>query len=131
MILLAFARSIIASSPALEPPPCAPSLAIRALQALLARLEAVDADLRRERNRQEKTEATPMPVTVFDALHHHIAFLEQEQTRSPAATDDHLDRHPNLKRDRDLLRSIPAVAIKPPIDCWPCCGAARSSRSIR
>ena len=91
-----------------QPPP--PE--IRALQALMARLDAVEADLRRERNRQEKIEAVPVPATVLDSLQQHIAFLEQEQTRVQAAIHDHIDRYPGLKQNQDLLRSIPAVGDK-------------------
>ena len=89
-----------------------PSLEIREVQALIARLDAVEADLRREQNRLEKTEAVPAPPTVLDSLQHHIAFLKQEQTRVQAAIHDHIDRHPDLKRDHDLLCSIPAVGDK-------------------
>lgn len=89
-----------------------PSPETRELQALMARLDAVEADLRREQNRLEKTEAVPAPATVLDSLQQHIAFLKQEQTRVQAAIHDRIDRHPGLKQDHDWLRSIPAVGDK-------------------
>lgn len=96
-----------------NPPPWQPpSPEIRELQALMARLDAVEADLRREQNRLEKTEAVPAPATVLDSLQQHIAFLQQEQTRVQTAIHEHIDRHPRLKQDHDLLCSIPAVGEK-------------------
>lgn len=94
--------------PRWQPPP--PE--IRALQALIARLDTVEADLRSERNRQETIEVVPIPATVLDSLQQHVAFLEQEQTRLQAAIHDHIDRDPGLRQDHDLLRSIPAVGDK-------------------
>ena len=89
-----------------------PTPEIRALNALNARLDAVEADLRRERNRQEKAEAVPLPATVAESLQQHIDFLEQEATRLQTAIRCHIDQHPDLRRDRDLLQSIPAVGEK-------------------
>ena len=89
-----------------------PSPEIRELHALLARLDAVETDLRREQNRLEKTEAIPASALVLESLQQHIAFLTQEQTRIQAAIHAHIDRYPTLKQDRDLLRSIPAVGDK-------------------
>lgn len=52
-----------------------PTPEIRELNALIARLDAVEADLRRERNRQEKAEGVALPATVADSLQQHITFL--------------------------------------------------------
>ena len=89
-----------------------PAPEIRELNALIARLDAVEADLRRERNRQEKAEAVALPTTVAESLQQHITFLEQEATRLQTAIHDHVDQHPRLRQDRDLLQSIPAVGEK-------------------
>lgn len=89
-----------------------PAPAVRELQALLARVEALETDLRRERNRQEKATATVTPALIADSLHKGIAFLEQELVRLRQAIDDHIDRHPDLKADRERLQSIPAVGEK-------------------
>lgn len=86
-----------------------PSHEARALQALLARRGAVAEDLRRELNRQEKAEATDTPRLIAQSIAHSIRFLEAELKRLQQAIDDHIDRHPDLKRDMALLTSIPAV----------------------
>ena len=95
--------------PALWQPP---TPEIRELNALIARLDAVEADLRREQNRQEKAEVIPMPTTVTESLQQHIDFLKAEATRLQTALHDHIDQHPRLRQDRDLLLSIPAVGEK-------------------
>ncbi|MGH8160641.1 MAG: IS110 family transposase, partial [Gammaproteobacteria bacterium] len=88
-----------------------PSVQIRALAALLARLEAVEKDLRRERNRLEKTQAGAIaaPEAVLDSLPHSIKALEAERARLKREIEAHYDRHPDLREDRELLKSIPAV----------------------
>ena len=88
-----------------QPPP----LHVRELKALLARRQALADDLQRERNRQEKAEATDTPQRILESLAHTIAFLEQELAALQREADDHIDRHPDLKEDCELLQSIPAV----------------------
>jgi transposase len=95
--------------PALWQPP---TPEIRELHALIARLDAVEADLRREQNRQEKAEVVPRPAPVTESLTQHIDFLKAEATRLQTALQDHIDRHPSLRQDRDLWLSIPAVGEK-------------------
>ena len=79
--------------PALWQPP---TPEIRELHALIARLDAVEADLRREQNRQEKAEVVPGPTPVAESLQQHIDFLKAEATRLQTALQDHIDRHPSL-----------------------------------
>jgi transposase len=81
----------------------------RILQALLARRDAVAEDLRRERNRQEKAEVTDTPPLIVQSITASIGFLEAELKRLQRAIDEHIDHHPDLKRDMALLTSIPAV----------------------
>ncbi len=66
----------------------------------------------RELNRREKTEHTAVPKDVVDSLDHSIAFLREEQRRLVERIRDHIDRHPPLSRDRELLKTIPAVGDK-------------------
>ena len=89
-----------------------PTPEIRELNALIARLDAVEADRRREQNRQEKAEVVPIPAPVAESLKQHLDFLKAEAARLQTAIHDHIDRHPGLRQDRDLLRSIPAVGDK-------------------
>ena len=90
----------------------APSPEVRELKALLTRLEALETDLRRELNRQEKAMVSGAPDRVQASLRTHLAVLKQEIASLQAAIDDHIDRHPTLKADRERLLSIPAVGDK-------------------
>lgn len=97
----------------LKPAPWqAPPVEVRELKALLARLEALEADLRRELNRRETAEVSDVPSLVEDSLNRHTTLLEQEIARLQAAIDSHINRHPHLKEDRERLLSIPAVGDK-------------------
>jgi transposase len=84
----------------------------RELKALLARLQAIEAQIRREQNRLEKAEASPVPPAVRDSLTQSLAFLKASRDRLTRSINDHIDRHPQLKRDKALLQSIPAVGEK-------------------
>lgn len=90
----------------------APPLEIRELKALIARLEALEADARRELNRREKALVAQAPALVQESLDNHLASLGKEIARLQQAIDDHINRHPGLKADRERLLSIPAVGDK-------------------
>ena len=90
----------------------APPLEIRELKALITRLEALETDARRELNRREKALVAQAPALVQESLDNHLASLGKEITRLQRAIDDHIDRHPGLKADRERLLSIPAVGDK-------------------
>src|SRR5512144_1911326 len=63
----------------LKPPAWQPQdPAVRELQALLTRRDAVAQDLRREHNRREKALATATPPCVQQSIDAAIAFLEKE-----------------------------------------------------
>ncbi|AVG17552.1 hypothetical protein CFN79_17715 [Chromobacterium vaccinii] len=79
------------------------------LQALLARREALQQDLRCELNRQEKAEATDTPELIQQSLIESIAFIGTQLAKLQQDIDDHIDRHPELKADLALLSSIPAI----------------------
>jgi transposase len=86
-----------------------PAHEARILQALLARREAIAQDLQRERNRLEKADATDTPSLIQQSIIDSIGFLEKQLTKLQHDIDDHINKHPALKADRDLLTSIPAV----------------------
>lgn len=86
-----------------------PSPQARVLQALLSRREAIAQDLQRERNRQEKADATDTPALIRQSLADSITFLQAQLKRLQQDIDDHIDRHPALKEDLALLNSIPGV----------------------
>jgi len=86
-----------------------PAQEARVLQALLSRREAIAQDLQRERNRLEKADATDTPALIRQSIVTSITFLEQQLAKLQQDIDDHINKHPSLKADRDLLISIPAV----------------------
>lgn len=81
----------------------------RQLKALLSRLEALQTDRQRERNRLEKAQATQTSAAVLDSLQRSLAFLEDEYERLQNDINDPINRHPKLKQDRQLLESIPGI----------------------
>ena len=90
----------------------APPIEIRELKALITRLEALEMDARRELNRREKALVAQAPALVRESLDIHLAALNREIARLQQAIDDHINRHPGLKADRERLLSIPAVGDK-------------------
>jgi len=94
------------TKPALwQPPP----QEVRHLQALLARRDAMENDLQREKNRLEKMNFTEVPQLVMDSLREHIAFLEKALKTLSQNIDSHIDQHPKFKENKELLQSIPGV----------------------
>lgn len=86
-----------------------PTPEARALRALLARREAIAQDLQRELNRLEKAEVTETPALIRQSIDDSIVFLSKQLAKLQDDIDHHIDSHPNLRRDMDLLTSIPAV----------------------
>ena len=89
-----------------------PAPEARMLQALLSRRDAVAQDLQRERNRQEKADATDTPERIRQSLADSIGFLVKQLAELQQDIDRHIDRHPGLKDDMALLQSIPAVGSR-------------------
>lgn len=86
-----------------------PTPEARILQALLARREAIAQDLQRERNRQEKADATETPNLIRQSLAEGIGFLVKQLAKLQQDIDSHIGEHPGLQKDMALLQSIPAV----------------------
>jgi transposase len=82
---------------------------IRVLKALLTRLDAVEKDLQRERNRQEKTLVSDTPATILASIKHMIDPHETERKTREKLIDGHIKAHKQLKENRTLLESIPSV----------------------
>ena len=78
-------------------------------KAILNRLEAVESDLRREKNRLEKDEFSTCSKLVTKSIKTMIKQLEKQQKILDKQIDEHIKNDPDLKRDQDLLLSIPAV----------------------
>lgn len=81
----------------------------RELQAMVRRLEALMADRTRELNRLQSGQHPPV---VKDSIKNHLAFLEDQIVQLESQINDHIDRHPSLKQDKELLTSIPGIGDK-------------------
>lgn len=79
---------------------------VRDLQALVRRLESLLEMHQMEINRMA---AGVTAAAVRESLTEHIGFLEQEMTRTEKLIRDHIDNHPSLREQRDLLLSIPGI----------------------
>ena len=79
------------------------------LKALIARLDAVEKDIQREKSRLEKAELTQASAAVTDSIKTILMHLEAEKKRLLKLIDEHIDQHPDLKSDRTLLESIPGI----------------------
>jgi len=87
-----------------------PSAEWRHLRALARHLDDLQTDLQRQQNRlharQQAAESVP---TVEDNLKQQMNLLQQQIAQVKQAMNDHIDQHPDLKRDRDLMTSIPGI----------------------
>jgi len=97
------ARFCLKQSPRLWTPP---ALEIRELQALLRRLENLNQMHQMETNRVSSGITSPTVQTSVEAT---LAFLDQEIRRLKKQFHEHMEHHPDLKRQRDLLISIPGI----------------------
>lgn len=79
---------------------------VRELQALVRRLESLLEMHQMEVNRLEAGVAA---LSVRESLTEHIAFLDEEIKRTTALIRDHIDQHPTLREQRELLVSIPGI----------------------
>jgi transposase len=92
-----------------EPPAWTPwPVEVRVLQGLVRRRDAVQEMLTQERNRLQAGE---LVAPVRDSLTRHLATLEQELAALDAQIRAHLDQHPTLRAQRDLLETIPGIGV--------------------
>jgi transposase len=90
-----------------EPPAWHPlAREVRDLQALVRRLESLLEMRQMETNRLEAGLST---AQVRDSLSEHITFLDAEIKRTESLIRDHIDQHPRLREQRELLVSIPGI----------------------
>jgi len=82
---------------------------IRELKAMMRRLEALEKDRQRELNRLEASEITGASERVLRSLKDMIEVLEAEIRDLQHDIDEHIDRHPPLKKNRQLLESIKGI----------------------
>lgn len=107
-------RAVLARYGATVKPPLwqPPAPEVVELKGLLTRLQVIEADLARESNRLEKAQVSVTPKLVLDSLHKSLNFLEHEKRELERRINDHIEGHPQLKHDRELLESIPAIGRK-------------------
>lgn len=89
----------------------APSVAERELRALVERLRALVQMRQQEKNRLEAL-AQPADETIRSRVEAHIQWLEREIADLERDIDDHIQGHPQLKHDAELIRSIPGCGEK-------------------
>lgn len=82
---------------------------VRELKVMLRRLDALEKDLHREQNRQEASRVSLPSERVTQSIEDMIATLTAEIQRLQQAIDDHIDRFPELKRNRELLESVKGI----------------------
>ena len=83
-----------------------PALEVQELQAMVRHLHNLRDMRQQERNRCQAGITAP---AVLKTLHEHIAFLDQQIADLLKQIRDHVDRHPPLRQQRDLLTSIPGL----------------------
>ncbi len=76
------------------------------LQAMVRQLDALQATRQQELNRLA---AHPPSAVVRQTIEAHIAFLDAQIKTLKTQIRDHIDRHPDLKSQHDLLTSIPGI----------------------
>jgi transposase len=81
---------------------------VRVLQGLVRRRDAVQEMLTQERNRLQ---AGDLVAPVHASLTRHVATLEAELAALDQQIRDHLDQHPTLRGQRDLLATIPGIGV--------------------
>jgi transposase len=87
-----------------------PDPACYELRALVRHLEDLESDRQRQRNRQDalKHAAQPSP-TVLKNLQAQIDLLSRQIKTVKQQIQDHIDQHPDLKQQRDLLETIKGI----------------------
>jgi len=78
---------------------------VRELQALSRRLDSLLEMRQMEANRLE----VAATAAVTESLAEHLAFLDREVARTEGLIRSHIDTHPGLRGQRDLLVSIPGI----------------------
>lgn len=86
----------------------APSTEWRLLRALVDRVQSLKDMRQQELNRIEASEAMAQSAVVA-MVRDHIAWLDTQIDKIERDINDHIDRHPRLKNDAELMKSIPGI----------------------
>ncbi len=94
---------------------------VRQLQALVRHLSSLEETKQAVDNRLR--DRTALPPLVVEQLQHQHTLLVDQIDQVKHALQDHIDQHPDLKRQRDLMDSIPGIgpltAAKLLAECRP------------
>ncbi len=101
------ARYCLAMAPAPWTPP---PLEQRQLRAWTVRVQALKDIRQQEANRLEAHTITGMDE-VAAHVNEHITWLDAQIRKLEKDIDDHIDRHPGLKHDAELIGSIPGIGV--------------------
>lgn len=94
---------------AMRPEPWAPPpLEYRQLRAWVDRLQVLKDMRQQEANRVEAHHAASQDVLVA-SVNIHIEWLDKQIADIEQQIDDHIDRHPTLKNDAVLIKTIPGI----------------------
>lgn len=99
------ARFCMAMQPSVWVPP---SPAYRQLRALVERRQALQDMHQQEMNRLEAHQASG-EVLVIGHVQQHIDWLNAQIVQIEKDIDDHIDGHPELKQDAELMATIPGL----------------------
>lgn len=99
------ARFCVAMRPALWAPP---SVEWRELRGWVDRLQALKDMHQQESNRLE-AHLAGRQASLAASVRTHLEWLAQQIASLERDIDDHINRYPDLKRDAQLLRSIPGI----------------------
>jgi transposase len=81
----------------------------RELQEMVRRLNALVSEQTREQNRLQAGISSPVVIASIEKT---LTFLAEEIASLEALIHSHIDHHPTLKDDKDLLTSIPGIGDK-------------------
>jgi transposase len=84
-----------------------PAPQVRTLQALVRRLDSL---LEMQTTEKNRLVAGPLSHEVHTSIQAVLAFLKAEIAAIQRQIKEHMDNHPDLKNQRDLLTSIPGIA---------------------
>lgn len=94
---------------------------VRQLQALVRHLSSLEQAKQVVDNRLR--DRATLPPLIIEQLHSQQSLLDAQIDQVKRALQDHIDQHPDLKRQRDLMDSIPGIgpltAAKLLAECRP------------
>ncbi len=95
---------------ALQPQRWQPSPAeLRQLRALVDRLQSLKDMHQQEANRLEACLAAQEDQALQSSIEEHMTWLSQRIKELTSQINDHIDRHPKLREDAQLIQSIPGL----------------------